>query len=236
VKHFKGVILSQYNLSAFAPTPVLLQADKPEYLYGSYSDTTAPSRLTVTNVALTSDVATLTVQVREGNIPTVGSLISVIGTQSTSGLFNVSNVDITAVSINATSGAGTVSFALTHADVTSAANSGQALVPVPIVGEAIQAGSSAPATSPYNDPNTDGARTYTAQVYFQTIPTAVTVTLQAAQFDNDADYQSLGTVATVAAGAVTLSQAQFQLENNRFLRFATSGLTGTGVYAAALLA
>ena len=62
---------------------------QPTYLFGTFNWDVSPSKMAVSNVALTSNVATITVAVIEGPIPTVGSLISVIQTQSTSGLFNV---------------------------------------------------------------------------------------------------------------------------------------------------
>lgn len=126
-----------YSSSPFAPTPILALPGNPAYVFGSFNDRVAPSKLQVTNVALTANVATLTVQLLEGNIPAVGSLISVQGTQSTAGLFNVTNVALASVTINATSGAGTLTFALTHANVASAADSGFAIVPAPYVGETI---------------------------------------------------------------------------------------------------
>lgn len=109
----------------------------PVYVWGSLSDRIAPTRMTITNVALTTNVATLTVQVIEGNIPAVGALVTVRGTQQASGAFNVTAVAITGVTINATTGAGTITFALTHANVGSAADSGMAIAPQAIVFESV---------------------------------------------------------------------------------------------------
>ena len=128
-------------MPAFSASPnfkgPLLLPGTPLYLWGSYNDKVSPTSMQISNVALTSNVATLTVQVYSGNIPAVGSLITVTGTQNTSGLFNVTNVALTGVTINATTGAGTVTFALTHANVVSAADAGTAIVPVPVVLEAV---------------------------------------------------------------------------------------------------
>jgi hypothetical protein len=139
------------------------------------------------------------------------------------------------VTINATTGVGTITFPLTHADVASAADSGLALVPQLVTMEAVANGSSRQCAPPENDPSTDDARTFTAQVFFGTVPTACTVTLQGSLVDQDSAYQTLGTVATVSGSSVTLSEAAFTLSNYRFLRFNTSGLSGTGTFAAAIM-
>jgi len=109
----------------------------PVYVWGSLSDRIAPSRMTISNVALTSNVATLTVQVIEGNIPAIGQNVTVRGTQQASGAFNVTAVAITGVTINAVSGAGTITFALTLANVGSVADSGLATAPQAITFEAV---------------------------------------------------------------------------------------------------
>lgn len=228
--------MPQYDNSPFKKAPKLLVAQWPTYLFGSWPADVAPTRFQVSSVALATDVATVTGTVIEGNIPTVGSLISIRGTQTSSGLFNVTNVPVTAVSIALATGQGTISFDLTGSNVATTPDAGLAILPQPEVPETLVAGSSIPAAAPFNDSKTDGARTFLASCTFPTIPTAATVTLQASEFDSDSQYYSLGTVATVASGAVTQSSAQFTLTTARFLRFNVSGLTGTGTIVAKLLA
>ena len=105
-----------YIVSPLDGIPPMLLPGIPGYFFGSLpSGPTA--RMLVTSVTIAGDVATLGVEMVEGNIPAVGSLISVRGTQTASGAANVSNVALSAVSINAQTGVGTVSFALSHADV-----------------------------------------------------------------------------------------------------------------------
>lgn len=89
-----------YANNPFTP-PQLVQKGVPCYLLGSLNFHQANTRMLVTNSALTSNVATLTVQIVEGEIPAIGSLISVQQTQAGSGAFNVSRAAITAVSITA---------------------------------------------------------------------------------------------------------------------------------------
>ena len=107
------------------------------YLWGSLSDRISPTKMTISNVALTSNVATLTVQVIEGNVPVAGQLVTVTGTQTASGAFNVTAVAIASASVNAISGAGTITYALTHANVASVADSGLAVAPQAITFEAV---------------------------------------------------------------------------------------------------
>src|SRR5215469_4391112 len=115
----------------------LLQKGVPAYLVGSFSQQVGNTNLYVTNVALTSNVATVTVQVITGPLPAVGNWISILNTASTSGLFNVNRAVITATTVSASTGAGTISFALTHANVTSAADAGQVIVEPTEVGETV---------------------------------------------------------------------------------------------------
>lgn len=109
----------------------------PAYVWGSLSDRVSPTKMTVSNVALTSNVATLTVEVIEGNVPVAGQLVTVTGTQTASGAFNVTAIAIASASINATTGAGTITFALTHANVSSTADSGLAVAPQAISFESV---------------------------------------------------------------------------------------------------
>lgn len=215
-----------YVSGPFGPSPTLLVSDRPEFLYGGFADTVAPTKFQITQVAIASNVATITGTVTAGTIPTVGSLISVQGTQTDSGAANVTNVAISAVSISASTGQGTISYAATGSNQSATADSGLAIVPQQITYDSLVAGSSKSAATPNNDPQTDGARTFQAQVFFGSLPTTATVTLQASAVDQNSAYQTLGTVATVAGGVVTLSEAQFQLTMSRFLRFNVSGVTG----------
>jgi hypothetical protein len=227
--------MPQYVNTPFAAPPTLMIGGTPTFLFGGFNDRVPNTRFQVTNVALTSNVATITGTVTSGNIPAVGSLISLQGTQTSSGVFNVSAVAIASVTINATTGQGTITFPLTNANISSTTDSGLAIVQTPVTFEAIANGSSVPVASMESDPSNDDARSYFAQVYFGTIPTAAVITLQGALVNQDSYYQSLGNVATVSGGTVTINNSNFPTANYRFLRFFVSGLSGTGTIAAALL-
>lgn len=116
-----------------------LQPGIPAYSFGSSSFIVDNTNAFVTNVALTSNVATVTLKLRDGAIPVVGQLISIQGTQTASGAFNVTNVAITGVGGFATgdNSVGTVTFALTHANVVSIVDAGQASAPPPETGDVL---------------------------------------------------------------------------------------------------
>ena len=205
------------------------------YLFGSLNKHQGDTVMLVNNVALASNVATLTVQITAGEIPTVGSLISVQQTASTAGLFNVNRAVLTGVTITAATGAGTVTFALTHADVTSAADAGSAVVEVPEVAESLAAGASVACV--VQAPDGDSQFTVPVAVTFKsgTLPTAATVTLQTALHNVDSEFTNTTTVVTVAATAYTAGPVvQATLQRGYFYRLNVSGLTAgsaTGIIA-----
>ena len=226
-----------YYVNSPFSRPKLLQKGVPCYLLGSYSYSTGNTKLAVSQVALATNVATLTVQLIDGPKPVVGSLISVVNTTTGAGEFNVARAVITAVSITDSTGAGTISFALTAANVSATADFGTAIVEPAEVGETIANGSSIAAC--VQAPDGDSQFTLSAAVTFPTLPTACTVQLYGAIRDIDAEYnnsQSLGTVATVSGGAQTAGPvAEFTLQRLNFFRFKVSGLSGSGTIVAKIV-
>lgn len=226
--------MPSYNTSPFAAIPQKLIPGQPAYLFGSWPSDVAPTRLHVSNVALVTNVATLTVQVTAGNIPVVGALISVKGTATASGAFNVANVALTDVTLDA-NGAGTVSFALTHADVTATADGGVALIPQLQVSEAVANGASVAVGLPYAAPSGDsgqGSLTINCEVDFPTLPTACVVALEGALVNQDSSYQTIiANVVTVATSARTNGTLSYTGKVN-FVRYKISGTSGSGKIAA----
>ena len=236
------------NTSAFAPLPEVVLPGKPAYLYGSLATDTQDTLLQVTNVAATGGTATVSVYVRAGSIPVVGNLISIAGTQASSGLFNVSSAPLTNVTINATTGVGTVQFALVGT-VGSVADSGQALVPIQEVPETLAANTSVPVYVPSQEPNDMGEKSITTAVTFPTMPTAVTVKLYSAinlpknlPGSAGSEWTLVGTVATVAASAQTIgplftedTSANTAALAGRFFCLQVSGITGSGSLVAKLI-
>lgn len=227
--------MTAYNTSPFGPPPVLMVGGRTEFLYGGFADTISSTLIAVSSVAITSNVATVIGTIVSGNAPAVGSLVSIQGTKTSSGLFNVTNIALASVTATLTTGAITITFPLTNANVGTTTDTGFAVVPQPLTFDTLAAGSSKAAASAENDPSTNDERAYMVQVFFGTLPTACTVTLQASLVDQDSAYQTVATVATVTGGTATLNAAVYANANFKFLRFNVSGLTGTGTIAAALM-
>ena len=224
--------MPSYDVSPFAAPPAVITEGRPAYLFGSLDDKSAPTQFQITNVALASNVATITGTIIAGNTPAVGDLISVRHTASGSGEFNVTNIALTAVSITASTGQGTLSYALTGSNLSTTADNGLAIIPRSEAGETLANGASVPITLPYQDPTTTGSRTVKAVVTFPSAPTSVTVKLQSALVNQDAQFFDLSTVvnATNAGNFVVVT-----IDNGKFYRFNVSGLSGSGTIIAKLL-
>ncbi len=169
--------------------PRLLQDGIPEWLFGSFNGDQSNSMMRISNSALTGNVGVLTVQLYEGPIPVVGGTISIQQTQNGGGALNVNRAVITAVAINA-QGAGTISFTFTHANVTSAADTGLAVADIPQIPETLTAVASIPVAIQVSPQMARGQRNYATTVTFPTMPTAATVVLQAAVRNVDAEYMT----------------------------------------------
>lgn len=184
----------------------------------------------VTSVAVTSDVATLGVQVVEGNIPAEGSLISVRGTQTASGAANVSNIALASVTINSTTGAGTVTFDLSHADIatdSTPAAAGEALVPVPVVFESLPgdaaAGLAFSVQSGSNASNNQRGITWWTQ--FTGSPDTVAMNLQGADVDEDSAYTTVDS--STATGGESRSVGDISYSFYRIQAASTGGTDPT---------
>lgn len=177
------------------PVQMLLRGE-PGYAFGTKNNSLPTVLMQVTQVAITSNVATVNVTVREGNIPVIGSgagPVTITGTSSNGGVFNVTNVALTNVNINAATGVGTITFALVNANISPTADSGQAYVTVVAVGDVFATGSSqsfACQEVPEGDTN---EMTVTWSTVISGAPATAVVNLQAAINDVDSEYQTLDT-------------------------------------------
>ena len=217
--------MPKYKDSPFSAAQLAMKG-VPCYLLGSYDYKVGNSNLALSKVALTTDVATVTVQLLNGPAPVVGGLISIINSTAGSGEFNVSRATLTAVNLDAATGAGTLSFALTGADLGATNDSGTVICEPAEVPETLTAGASVACCvqSPV-----DGQFTVPVAVTFPTMPTAATVTLQKAIRDRDAEYTDTTAKVTVASSAFTAGPTvEATLERGYFYRLNVSGLTGTG--------
>jgi hypothetical protein len=219
-----------YN-SPMSPTQ-LLQKGVASYLFGGLNMLRGDAKGTVADTTLASNVGTVTVQLNEGSTPLVGDLITVWGTSSQTGLFNVTRALITAVNIAPATGAGTISYALMGTNQTITADTGRFLVEIGETSEAIVNNSfSVPVA--IQAPQGDSQFTVPISVTFPTLPTAVTVSVQAAIRNIASEFTTLGTVAVVAGSAQTVGPfGQLTLQRGYVYRLAVTGLAGSGTICA----
>ena len=220
------------------PSAVALVTPGEGYSATTGATTTAVSPstgigLTVTTTVTSSGSAgSVTVQINQGPIPLVGDLLTVINTAQQSGLFNVTRAVITATNINAATGTGTISYALTGTNQSLTADPGSFISEPGESSEALVNNSfSVPVT--VQAPQGDSQFTLPVSITFPTLPTAVTVSIQAAIRDIAAEYTTLGTVAVVAASAQTVGPfGQVTLQRGFVYRLAVTGLSGSGTITA----
>jgi len=246
-----------YNKSAFGPpykpNVQFVTGILPQYLFGSYDTKTQPFLFNISQVQLTSDVVTATVQLAAGGggvsggvpnpAPQVGAVMGVHGTTTAAGAFNVDPTTVTGVTYDPSTGSGTISYAATHADVGLTADSGQLVVNPYETGDTVSAGVASIPVSQVNTPDaSDNSRCFYAEaVWLGTLPTSATIVLQGANVDYDNRYavleNSAGTLATetlaasdalavVTGGAVTQSGAEYRFITSRFLRALVLAYTG----------
>jgi hypothetical protein len=150
----------------------------------------------VTTVAITSNVATVGLKILAGYKPLVNQLISITGTVTGAGEFNVTNVAIASVSGFNTgdNSTGTVTFALTGANVSTTNDAGEAYMPpletADLAGSAIKGLQLALGA----DHATVGNKRVVSWSYeFPSAPSSATIALEVATVDQDAAYTALDT-------------------------------------------
>lgn len=197
----------------------------PFYLFGSYAKDTAPTRMNITSVSLTSPTAQVTGTVIEGQIPVVNQLISIAG--AVPSYFNVTNAKITAVSSPATPDVGvyTVSFALTNANIGSTPSPGLAIAPIPEIGEAVPTdGVASCSVGLQSNVNPSNMRAIRFDVSFPSQVGSVDIVAQSAQLDEDSQYLDMGVVASMVGGVIngtaglTRASTTFSEQNAVFVR------------------
>jgi hypothetical protein len=218
-----------YNATPAGNNPTgLLQPGVIAYAFGSRNVNLPTVYASITGLSANGSIGTLNVVIREGNIPLVGDLITVTGTSSSAGAFNVNNAVITAVSINAQTGVGTISYALA-VTLSQTSDSGNVYVKVSAVPESISnnEASKAFALSDAAGPN-DNMRTISMQVVYPAAnaPSTATMTLQGSLFDTDAEYNDL-----ISTTTLTTDLQQINLQNVRFVRAKVTNLTGASPQA-----
>jgi len=237
--------MALYSNSAFGPPfkniKRLSTQIEPNYFFGARDYKTDNMIFDITQVSLTSNVATLTVQLISGGgpsivngLPVVGAKMGVRGTQSNSGVFNVDPTTLTGTTVAASTGAGTLTYALTNGNVSATADVGQVVVQSAEVPDLVSNGSaSAPYALVFTPDESDNSRCLFAEAkWFGTMPTTATVSLQVANVDDAARYQSLPTpIAVVTGSAVVQSGSEFSFVAGKFLRCSVAMTGGDGTTA-----
>jgi hypothetical protein len=228
---------------------------EPNYLFGSREYKTDNMVFAITNVSITSNVATLTVQLESGGGPTnaggiglpiVGAKMGVRGTTSNAGVFNEDPATLTATTVNAATGAGTLSFALTNANIAATADTGMVVVQSAEIPDLVVQGSaSAPFALVFTPDESDNSRCLGLQARWTgTVPTGANVVLQGSNVDDDAQYMTIAntqgclatipgtpiapstSLAAIASSVVTQSGALYSFVGIKFVRAKVITLAG----------
>lgn len=196
----------------------------PVYLLGTFDYTQADARFLITNAVLVGNVATITGSITAGNVPlSAGQLISVLCSNS---IFNVNQAAITTSTIDATTGIGTISYPITHADVISAPATGRATILVAEVGETLANETSA-VCSIQENVGPDNGRDITFEVTLSGGTPTATIAVQKAMNNRDTEFvdAGAGTNLNFAGASGTKSYTAVDI-NDRFVRFVVSGVSG----------
>jgi hypothetical protein len=210
---------------------------------------TQDTLIQVTSVAISANVATVVGTIQRGNVPVAGNLISIQGTQTLSGAFNVSSIPLSSVSVVVATGVVTMTFPLVGTTTLSTADAGKALIPIAEVAETLAANTSVPVYVPSQEPNDMGSKSITTAVTFPTMPTAATVKLYSAinlpknlPGSAGSEWTSDGVVATVAGGVFTAGPlftedtgANTAALAGRFFCLQVTAITGSGTITAKLI-
>lgn len=219
---------------------IQLIAGKVDYLIGGFDDKSAPTKFQITQASLTSNVVTYTGQVVAGNTPAVGQLMTVFGFANS--VFNISDVAIASVTLD-TSGTGTITVAVTHANIPAVVAGGTGCVLAPETSEATAASYTSQACGlSFSTPNGPRERTVTVQVTQPTAATTLKLSLQMSLRNVDSDYVYVGTGTTTAPATADFTQAsspavkEYTLQNGMFYRLkATSDTTTDGTFIAKIV-
>jgi hypothetical protein len=188
----------------------------PGYSFGSKNLLRPTVKGIVTAVAVATNVVTLSVIIQEGFIPAIGDLISVAGTQTDSGGANVVNVALASVTITATTGVGTFTYAATASNQAKTADEGTFIVLVPEVAEALAVAKGKQfAISGYGI-----SWAYTCP----SAPSTIAIQLEGAIDDVDSEYTIIGSSETATSGYNEFFATLPELV--RFVRLNVTATTG----------
>ena len=178
-------------------TPVqMLQPGVPQFAFGSLNYSDPGTRMVINGVSIDgSGNATLYVTITEGHIPQVGALMNVEKTTLQSGVLNGNGFAITGVTINASTGKGTIVYAPGGSSQATTAQSGLAFVPPEEIPEACTTGPSQ-AFAVQAAKGQGRGMSWTYEFPTESTPDTFSIQLEGAVRDNDAEYTIIGTAQT----------------------------------------
>ena len=191
-----------------------ITAGLPSYSWGSFPLGVSPTKMYITALAVTANVVTASVKMIEGNVPAVGALATVTGTVVAGAPANVTNVAVTAVTLN-TLGVGSITYPATTPNIGVTPDGGQVIFNPTDVGETTVIGKG-------QQFSIDPAGGYGFTMAWLSTAATLALQLEGAIDDVDAQYAIIGTSQATLTGSVIA-----QVPNNvRFVRVNTTAFTG----------
>ena len=242
--------MGYYQTTPFKPAPQLLVPGAPSYVFGSFNDKTGPTLGIVLNDSGNGSTSTVIFQILSGNIPSVDSLITIVGTSNNSGNYNATNATVLSVTQVNSPDDGVYAITFSGSGNSAKANDyGQVYIGQREVGEALTGtGATVPVMAGAAGPNSNGkSLSVTVKLPASTTAnpsnlTGVTVVIQGANMDLDSEYNTIGTIGTgLAAGTTTdwqsgqgdtatgtLAAGSVLSPNFRFYRLNFTAVAGSG--------
>ncbi len=106
------------------------------------------------------------------------------------------------------------------------ASSGGAVVQTPEIAETLANGSSVAWSAPFQASQIQDGHSLLAVCSFPSLPTACTISIEQAIVNQDAEFSGDTTIATVAGGVATQTQATVTLSLGRFYRMKAASVSG----------
>jgi hypothetical protein len=192
-------------------------------------------------------------RITSGNVPFVNSLISVVGTANSAGVFNVTNATILTV-VCTDAGICTVSYAVSSTSQTSTPDGGEVTINQSEIPDYLSAAivaavpaASFPVAAPVGATTIGRSISVTVclvanSATYESNLSGTTVVIQGANLDLDSEYNTVGTIVTVGSQGNTydwqsgegdtqtgtLAAGSVNLPNFRFYRLAVTAATGVG--------
>jgi hypothetical protein len=225
-----------YQKTPFKPSPKLLTQNTPEYLFGNWNADVAPTQGLILSDSGTGSTSTFVIKILSGNVPTVDSLFTSVGTANVAGAYNLTNVGILSVSAPANPDTGIYTITVAGSGTSaSAADAGQFYIMVPEVGDQLTADlistgiASAPVASAVAGPDNTG-KSLSVSVKLPANTTAnpstlsaIAVYIQGSNLDYDTEFVDIGEI--VASGSAGNT---YEWQSGQAVGAAAPGSVGSG--------